>query len=189
VTVDSFGYTAVNTDGNDYVNWGAVFTNPNTEWVAFRMPVQIEFFGPDDAFLGGDDLSITILPGQTTALVGQGATSAATRMVVTPADDSTAYVPLVSSGTIEVADLESVANDTIWLTTGTLTSTLTSDQTFMPVNAVYRDDQGNIVGGATGGVESIPSGATVPFEIADSQRPQNASSTEVYWQLGGQLPR
>jgi hypothetical protein len=189
LTVDSFGYTAVNADGNDYVNWGAVFTNPNTEWVAFRLPVRIEFFGPDDAFLGDDDVPITILPGQTTALVGQGATSAVTRMVVTPAEDSTAYIPFASSGTIEVSGVESVATDTIWLTTGMLTSTLTSDQTFMPVNAVYRDDQGNIVGGATGGVESIPSGATVPFEIADSQRPPSAATTEVYWQLGGQLPR
>jgi len=189
VVVDSFGFTPINTDGNDFSSWAAVFTNPNTEWAIFRMPVQIEFYGADDLFLGGDELYVTILPGQTTAIAGQGGTAATTRFVVTPADDPTPYVPLISSGTVEITDVESVATDIGRLTTGSLTSTLTTDQTFMPIIAVYRDAAGNILGGTNSGVESLPSGATVQFEIPDSLPPPNIATTEVYWQLGRRLPQ
>lgn len=189
LVLDSFGYTAVTEDGNDFATWGAVLTNPNTEWSVFRMPVAVSFLGPDSALLNSADLQVTVLPGQTTAIGGQtfGA-SAATEMVVELADDPTPYRPLISSGTIEITDLESEPSEAGLLTTGTLTSSLTTDQTFLQLFAIYSDAEGNIVGGTAGAVEAMASGASVPFEISEAQPPADMAATDVYWQLGGQLP-
>jgi hypothetical protein len=79
-------------------------------------------------------------------------------------------------------------NEAGTLTSGTLTSSLSSDQSFLQLFVLYRDASGAIVGGSTGAVETIAAGATVPFEIQDGPAPESAVSAEVYWQLGGQLP-
>jgi len=189
VTVVDFGYTAVKDESNDYATFAAVLTNPNTEWAVYRMLLQINFFDAGDAFLGGPEVQVTLLPGQTTAVSGQtfGAGSAV-RMVVAPPEDPTPYVPFSSSGTIEVIEVESTVSDAGLLISGTLTSTLTSDQTFLPLYSVYRNSENAIIGGATDAIESIASGGVATFGIADAQPPPNITSTEVYWQLGGQLP-
>jgi len=189
MTVDEFGYTAVKDEANDYATFAAVLANPNTEWAIYRLSLQVNFFDASDAFLGGAEVQVTLLPGQTTAVSGQAyGAGSAVRMVVAPLDDPTPYMPFSSSGTIEVSDVQTSASDAGFLTTGTLTSSLTSDQTFLQLYSVYRDASGLIVGGAPGAVEAIASGGTASFEIADTQPPPGWTATEVYWQLGGQLP-
>jgi hypothetical protein len=189
VVVDEFGFTTVTSDGNDYATYGAIFTNPNTEWAVYRMLVQINFFDASDAYIGGEEIAVTILPGQTTALAGQvyGA-GQAVRLVVAPPDDSTPYVPLSSSGTIEVSGVETTTSGLLAVISGSLTSSLTTDQNLLQLFAVYRSQAGAIIGGIPGGVDSLPSGGTVTFEIPDAQPPPSVASTEVYWQIGGQLP-
>jgi hypothetical protein len=189
MTVAEFGYTAVKDEANDYATFAAVLANPNTEWAIYRLSLQVNFFDAGDAFLGGAEVQITLLPGQTTAVSGQAyGAGSAVRMVVAPLDDPTPYMPFSSSGTIEVSDVQTSASEVGVLTTGTLTSSLTTDQTFLQLYSVYRDASGAILGGATGAVESIASGANVAFEISDTQPPPGLTATEVYWQLGGQLP-
>jgi len=190
LTVDESGYTANNAEGNDYATFGAVLTNPNNEWAVYRMTVVTSFLDPQEAFLASSDLSVTVMPGQTTAVAGQtfGA-GAAFELEVVPLEDPTVYVPFTSSGTIDVADVSSQSTEAGMTTTGTLTSSLTSDQTFLQLFAIYRDADGDIIGGANGAVEALPSGGSAPFEISDTQPPPGVIATEVYWQLGGQLPR
>jgi hypothetical protein len=189
VTVDSFGFTPVTSDGNDYTTYGAVLTNPNTEWAVYRMLVQVNLFDAADNFVGGAEVNVTILPGQTTAVSGQAfGAGSAVRMLVAPPDDPTPYVPFSSAGAIDVSGVATTTNETGTLTTGTLTSSLTSDQAFLQLFAVYRDASGAVIGGIPSAVESLPSGSSVQFEILDTQPPPGIASTEVYWQLGGQLP-
>jgi hypothetical protein len=189
MTVAESGYTAVKDEANDYATFAAVLANPNTEWAIYRLSLQVNFFDASDGFLGGAEVQVTLLPGQTTAVSGQAyGAGSAVRMVVAPLDDPTPYMPFSSSGTIEVSDVQTSASEVGVLTTGTLTSSLTSDQTFLQLYSVYRDASGAVVGGATGAVESIPSGGGAAFEISDSQPPPGWTATEVYWQLGGQLP-
>jgi hypothetical protein len=189
ITVDDSGFTPVLTDAENYATYAAVLTNPNTEWAVYRMTIEVNFFGADDAFIGGEEPGITLLPGQTTAIAGQSfGAGAAVRLLVAPPDDPTPYLPFTSSGSIEVSDVQMSRGDAGLLTTGTLTSRLTSDQTFLQLAAVYRDAGGLIVGGAVGAVEAVPSGASVPFEIPDTQAPASVATVDVYWQLGGPLP-
>jgi len=190
ITVDQTGFTGVVAEGQDYATFAAILNNSNTEWAAYRMLVLVNFLDSGENYFTGTELQVTVLPGQLTAIAGQvfGA-GTAFEMEIVPPEDTTSYLPFASSGTIEVSDVESTSSDAGMLTTGTLASTLTSDQTFLQLFAVYRDAEGDIVGGAPGAVEAIPSGGSVGFEISDTQPPPGVTSTEVYWQLGGQLPR
>jgi hypothetical protein len=189
LVVDGYGYTTFPGDAGNFVTFGAVLTNPNSDWVVYRMPIQVNFFGADDSYVGGAEVGVTVLPGQTTAVAGQvyGATDAV-RLVVAAAEDPSPYLPFASSGTIAINDVDLSRADAGALITGSLTSSLTTDQSYLQLFAVYRDASGAIVGGGTGAVEAIASGATVPFEISDAQMPSAVSTVEVYWQLGGQLP-
>jgi hypothetical protein len=189
LVVDDYGYTGVFGDAGDFATFGAVFSNPNTEWAVYRMLVQINFFATDESFLGGAEAAVTVLPGQTTALSGQAfGAGQAVRMVVGVPDDATPYLPFSSSGSVAVDDVQLESTDAGVLIDGSLTSSLTSDQGYLQLYAIYRDASGAIVGGSTGAIESIPAGATVPFEIADAVPPADVSRAEVYWQLGGRLP-
>jgi hypothetical protein len=187
--VDEFGFTAFASDAGDYASFGAVLRNPNTEWAVYRMLIQINLFDANDTFVGGPEIGVTVLPGQTTGVSGLvfGAGSAA-RMLVAIPEDPTPYVPLVSGGTIEVSGVSLSMIESGALISGTLTSSLTSDQTFLQLFAVYRDSASSIVGGTSGAVESISAGASIPFEILDNQPPNSMATADVYWQLGGALP-
>jgi hypothetical protein len=189
LVVDEFGFTAFPEESGNYASFGATLTNPNTEWAAYRMVVQVELFDATDIFVGGADISVTVLPGQTSALSGQvyGAANAV-RMLVTIPEDPTPYVPFTSTGDMAVSDVTFTSDDSATRVTGTLTSSLASDQSFLQLFAVYRDAGGAIVGGSVGAVEAIATGASVPFEIIDSPAPSTAVAADVYWQLGGQLP-
>jgi hypothetical protein len=189
LTVDDSGFSPLPGEGVDAASFGALLTNLNNDWAVYRMPLLIDFLTAEGALLAGTELQVTVLPGQTTAVSGQvfGAGSAFALQIVPP-DDSSPYLPFASSGTIEVSDLATSSSETGLLITGTLTSSLTSDQTFLQLFAIYRNSLGDVIGGAPGAVESIASGGTVEFEISDTQPPPGVTSTEVYWQLGGQLP-
>jgi len=189
VTVDEFGFTVFPEEAGNYASFGATLTNPNTEWAVYRMLVQVNMFDASGAFLGGPELQVTVMPGQTTAVSGQvyGATTA-TRMVVGIPDDSTSYVPYSSLGDVVASDVAFTTDESTTRITGSLTSSLTSDQSALQLFAVYRDAAGAIIGGTVGAVESMPAGGTVPFEITDSPAPASTASVEIFWQLGGQLP-
>ena len=189
LTVDEFGFTVFPEESGNYASFGATLTNPNTQWAVYRMLIQVNLFDANGAFVGGPEVQVTVLPGQTTAVAGQvyGATSAATMLVALP-EDPTPYLPFSTSGDIEVSDVAFTADESTTRVTGSLTSSLSSDQAFLQLFAVYRDAAGAMVGGTAGAVESMPSGGTVPFEIIDSPAPSTTASVDVYWQLGGQLP-
>jgi hypothetical protein len=187
--VDDFGFTAIPVDAGNYASFGAVLTNPNSEWAVYRMPVQVSLFDANDAFVGGAEVFVTALPGQTTAISGQAfGAGDAVRMLVEVPEDPTPYVPFAPSGSVDVSDIQVDVDETRTLVTGTLTSSLASDQQLLQVYAVYRAADDTIVGGAPGAVPAIESGSSVAFEINDSPSLANVVRAEVYWQLGGQLP-
>jgi len=189
LTVGDFGFTVFSEEVGNYASFGATLTNPNTAWAVYRMLIQVNLFDASGAFVGGPEVPVTVLPGQTTAIAGQvyGATSAF-RMVVAIPEDPTPYVPFSSSGDVVASDIAFTTDETQTRITGSLTSSLTSDQPALQLFAVYRDAAGAIVGGTVGAVESMPAGATVPFDITDSPAPATAADVEVFWQLGGPLP-
>ncbi len=91
------------------------------------MLVQINLFDAGDAFLGGAEVNVTVLPGQTTAVSGQAfGAGEAVRMLVAIPEDPTPYVPFTPSGTIDVSDVSVATIEGGTLTSGNVTSSLSS---------------------------------------------------------------
>jgi hypothetical protein len=181
------GFTAFSTDGADLASYGIVLHNPNVAWAAFRMEIRVDFFDAADAFIAGEEVFVQLLPGQTSAIAGEAhGAGTATRMEIGIPDDPTAFAPAEpSSETFGLAEVATTARDGLVVTTGRLTSGFGTTERLVQVAAVHRDAGGTILGGATGGIESIEPGATIPFEVIDGAPHAAIAATDVYWQLSG----
>ena len=173
--------------GTDSVAYGLVLTNPNLDLAAHRMPVMVDFFDQAGDFLAGDEVFVTLLPTQTTAIAGNvfGA-GAAVRMELGVPDDPTAFVAPATAGRFEITG-STYFDDGLVITTGELTSRFGSDQPSVGVTVIYRDSAGAIVGGANGGIELVEAGERAAFDIVDGTSYPEITSTELYWQLSGAL--
>ena len=184
IEVVESGFSAAPDDQGGSASYGAVLRNPNATWAAVRMEVHIDFLDAGGGFINGQDVVVTILPGQTTAIGGHasGAGSAAS-VEIKPLNDAVAFQTRApADGTIETSDVETVSAGGQTTTTGSLASTFPTEQTFVPLVAIYRDEIGAIVGGASGAVASVPPGGSVPFEIIEATPPAEIAATELYWQ-------
>jgi hypothetical protein len=186
------GFTAFGDGGNDVASFAIVLVNPNEAWTAYRMEVHVDFFDAADAFIAGEEMFLLLLPGQTSAIAGEAfGAGRATRMAVGLPDDTTAFRPGDGDPGAEAFVLEDVATtrrDDLNVTDGRLVSRSDRAHRLVQVMAVYRDGAGAIVGGASGGIESIAAGATAAFEIIDSGTFEDLAATDVQWQLSI-LPR
>jgi hypothetical protein len=178
------GFTAFPDDQGGSASYGAIIRNPNEAWAAVRMEVHVDFYDTADAFLAGQDVVVTVLPGQTTAIGGQvqGAGDASRMEVVLP-DDLTAFqLRTMTSERFEADVVQTSRAGGQTTTIGRLNSLFATAQTFVQLVAVYRDADGAIIGGAGGGVESIAPGGSADFEIGSVLYP-DLMDTEVYWQV------
>jgi hypothetical protein len=185
IEVVDLGFTIIPDDASGSVAYAAVLRNPNTEWALQRAEVLVDLLGSDGAFIAGADVVLTLLPGQTSAIVGQvsGAAEAAT-LDVRPSEDLTGFVPRADTAeTFDAVDVLTRQSGTGWLTTGTLVSRFATTQSFVEVIAVNRDANGSLLSGATVGVEVIEPGATVTFEVLDSVPHHAIGRTDIFWQL------
>ena len=182
VLESGFGPTAADPTTASY---GAIFRNPNTAWAAVRMELHVDFLDASGGFVTGENVVVTVLPGQTTAIGGasHGAGGAASMRIVPP-DDPTAFQQRAPTPeAFATDDVATTVDGGQATTTGRLTSTFTTAQTFVQLAAVYRDASGAMVGGASGGVASVAAGGSAEFEIADAAPAAVVASTEVYWQV------
>jgi hypothetical protein len=187
VVLAESGYTTFGGDSGDFATFGIILSNPNSGLRAHQMPLVIDFFDATDAFVGSQELLVTILPGQTTAVGGQvfGAGSAR-RMEVGLPDDTLAFVPAQGvGGTFELSGLSTRSADGLIVTTGRLTSRFSVTQRSVELIAIYRDASGRIMGAGSGGVESIDPERTADFDIVDGTPYAGLGSTDVFWRLSG----
>ncbi len=106
-------------------------------------------------------------------------------MEVKPPEDTTSYHQVSSSNeTIQARDIATQRSNGSYLTTGTVVSTFTTEQSFVEVTAIYRDGRGRIIGGSSGGVQTVPARGTAPFEIVDGSPYRAVAKTDVYWHEG-----
>jgi len=180
----AYGFTAIANDAGDTASWAAVVRNPNPAWAARIAQLKIDFYDADGAFIAGEEPLLNLLPGQTGAVAGQafGAGRTATMQVVLP-EEAHPFVASSETGVLRLDDVETQTRDGACVTTGTLVSTFTTPQTFVPLAAVYRNAGGAIVAGASGGVDTVPAGGRAPFEIAEGVPCDGVVETEVYWQV------
>jgi hypothetical protein len=179
------GYTGFPDEAGGFASYGAILRNPNTSWSVQRAEVKIDFLDDSGTFIAGEEVVVTILPGQETAIGGQASgAGAASQMDVQLPDDLTAFMSRAATDEgFDVADVETVTGAGGLLTTGTLTSRFATPQSFVQVVAIHRDDAGTIVGGAGGGIQEIAPGASAEFEIVDGSPYTDVVKTDIYWQV------
>ncbi len=178
------GFSAVANDATDTASWAAVVRNPNLGWAARVAELKIDFYDAGGAFIAGEEPILNLLPGQTGAVAGQafGAGSTATMQVVVP-EEADPFAPSDETGALGTAEVETGTRNGECVTTGTLSSTFTATQTFIPLAAVYRNAAGAIVAGAGGAVDTVPARGMASFEIAEGAPCDGVVETEVYWQV------
>lgn len=180
------GFTAFSANGNDFASFAAILENPNDAWAALRMQITVDFFDADDAFVAGDELFVQVLPGQRTAVAGEAfGAGRATRMAIGIPEDTTAFEPAQGGEGFAISQVRTSRDGGLNRTTGRLTNRTGSDESSVLLTAVYRNGADEIIGGATGAVESARSGQTVEFEILDGAPYRDIASTEVHWQVSG----
>jgi hypothetical protein len=180
------GYTGFPDEAGGFASYGAILRNPNTGWSVQRAEVKIDFLDASGAFIAGEEVVVTILPGQETAIGGQASGAAeASQMDVQLPDDLTAFVPRATTNEgFDVTDIVWTGNGARgWLTTGELTSRFATPQSFVQVVAIHRDEAGSIVGGAGGGIQDIAPGGSAKFEIVDTSPYTDIMQTDIYWQV------
>ena len=180
------GFTAFHDGGNDFASYGAILRNPDPKWSIVRMQIHVDFYGTGDTFLAGDDVTITIRPGATIGIAGQvfGA-GRAVRIEVNPPEDTASYQQASPSNeTMRAKNVSTRRTNGSYLTTGTVESTFSTRQSPVELWAVYRDARGRIIGGSSGGAQTVPARGTAPFEIVDGSPYAAVAKTEVYWREG-----
>ena len=178
------GYSPVAGDEAS-ATYAAVIRNPNASWAAVRMEIHVDFLGADGSFIAGEEVVVTVLPGQETAIGGRAQDAgAASSMQVGMPEDVVAFqarAPTDESFTIDGVETQSAAGQAT--TTGTLTSGFETDQSSVTLVAVHHDAGGAIVGGGTGAAEFVAAGGSVEFAIVEASPSVPIASTEVYWQV------
>jgi hypothetical protein len=185
VEVVETGVTPISAGGSDVASFAAVLRNPNETWDVRRLLVHVDVFDAAGAFVGGEEVFMSLAAGQTGAIAGElfGGGSAA-RLDVVPQEDASVFgaagpAPLG----LEVTVAATVTSDAT-RTSGTIESRLDEHVSAILLTAVYRDAEGRIIGGAVGSVDAIEAGGRVPFEIVGLAVP-GIVTTDVHWSPGG----
>jgi hypothetical protein len=178
--VDS-GFTVV--DGN--ASYGVVIRNPNAAgWVAEFVSVQITFFDATGPTKTESDTLRAVLPGQETAVGG-------TAFDVDRAERMEVRLGSVSWETIDFPPGRFVVENVRTRdrdfgghrTTGIISSEFVERQDLIRVVAIYRNADGEIIGGDFSFLDFLDPDAEASFEITTFNTLRGLDSTDVYWQV------
>lgn len=150
--------------------FAAVVVNPNTDWLAQGVQVDVQFIGEDGAPVAGDNAFIElVLPGQRVAVAAlffDAPTVPVVDMAVSLDVARWQQVDEVEGGFATSEVVTSEAEYSGVRTTFLLRSEFPEALTDVGVTAVYRNEAGFIIGGADTFVDRLDPGVDAPLEIA-----------------------
>lgn len=150
--------------------FAAIVVNPNTDWLAQGVQVDVQFIGEGGAPVGTDSAFIElVLPGQKVAVAAlffDAPTAAVIDMTVTLDVARWQEVDQVEGGFVTTEVVTSEAEYSGVRTTFLLRSAFPEALTDVAVTAVYRNEFGFIIGGADTFVDRLDPGVDTPLEIA-----------------------
>ncbi len=178
-----FGFTGIPGD-TSVAQYAVIIENPNpTGWIAARARLQISFFDADGSLLTTEKTYVeAVLLGQTTAVAGPvfeaGEAESMEVLLFQPEWNEIDFTPdRFTFSDVRTRDQQFGGVRT----TGRITSEFEADQEDVQVTVVYRNGQGDVIGGETTYV-SVPSMQTASFEVSPLGELDPASE-EVYFQL------
>lgn len=178
------GFTQLSSGGDtEWAQVGIVFENPNTDThVARFVNVQLTFFDANNALAGSSEEVIgPILPGQFGA-IGTSVfdVSNATEMEVEFRVDWETID--FEAGSFSFDQVTTTAAEFGgYDTAGFVVSSFEQEQENVQVVAIYKDPEGNVLGGDFTFVDFVPAGGRSPFNIGTfSQFDVQVDATDMY---------
>lgn len=176
------GYTYFPGD-TEYVQYAVVFENPNqSDWVAERTSVNVTWYNAEGGIAGTESTYLSLgLPGQRTAIGG----------VVFDVTNPTDMEVQFRVGDWQEVDFqpgeftfENVTTEPQQYggptTKGQIVSSFEQEQEFVQIVAVYKDANGDVLGGDSGYAQFVPAGGSVAFDINVLGELTGIASTDMY---------
>ncbi len=163
----------------------ALLRNPNEgDWVATWMPVRVDLLDADQGLVSTYDRSVTILPGQTVAIIGYGGEAeGASQIEVVAANGESDWTQVAEvPGELTFSQVKTKVNDSGTKTTGRISSPLDWQLESISVYLLYRDPSGKVVGANNTWVDFIPAAGDANFMVESwSDKKPDIASTEAYY--------
>ncbi len=188
-TVVAQGFTA-DTE-TDSVSYAVVIGNPNSTWVPRFVDVSITFLDADGTELTTETQTITgLLPASETAVAGEAVGAGGTTEMEVEIENlnglpSELRSSLEEAGQYEYEGVQTARDPSGGITTsGRVVSRFSSVQSNVPINAVYYDAAGEVVGGAVASVDQVLPGEPAAFEASTAVTVHDIAETRVFGHIG-----
>ncbi len=150
------------------------------------MPVRIDVLDDEGVPVATEMEFITLLPGQTGAVVGVIPGTKGAASVDAAIEEGLRYWVVYDyvTGDLAFDKVRTQHRGRGPRTTGTVESLFNDPQEGVQVMAVYRDQDGDILGGDFTFLRMLPVEGAIPFEMngASTISPRRIASTEVYYE-------
>lgn len=178
--------TGLSFDDGD-VHWAVVLRNPNRSgWVAEDMPVQVSILDAHGGLLDSAEDTITLAPGQTSALVGSSSDAGrgAKRLEVQISNDPSDWTSIdYEPGGMAASQLRVTRETYSNSVTGRLASDFEDRMADVKVVIVYRS-AGKVIGGDETYLDFVPGGGTAAFKVySDFAHLPKGVKPEAYYQI------
>ena len=188
-TVVAQGFTVDSASGS--ASYAVVISNPNSTPVPRFVDVSITFLDAAGTELTTETQTITgLLSEGETAVAGEAAEAGgATEMEVEISNlnglPSAMRSSLEEAGRYEYEGVQTAQDPSGGITTsGVVMSHFESVQTNVPINAVYYDAAGEVVGGAVTTVDQVLPGGQAAFEARTAVTVRDIAQTVVFGHIG-----
>lgn len=172
-------------EGGD-LHWVAIVRNPNpSRWIAQYMGVQISGLDASGGLVDSDDDNVTLLPGQTSAVVGSMSDVKGIKSIeVQLANGESDWQEIdYATGNLTFDQLKVKPSDFSVSINGRATSTFDEQQENVSVIVVYRKG-GELIGGDYAYVDFIPANGSAVFKIySDFEKLPKGVNVEAYFEL------
>jgi hypothetical protein len=168
--------------------YAAVLRNPNpSTWVAQYMSVRLDFLDDNGDLVTTVSENVTLMPGQTGAVVGTASDARGAKSVEVVAENGEHdwneidYVP----GELVFSQVKTTQGDYGPQTTGRIQSSFDDQLETVKIMSVYRNPAGKVIGGLYTYVDFVPAQGKASFKISAFSDLENAKikDTEVYYQV------
>jgi hypothetical protein len=169
----------------EYLYYAVVVQNPNpSAWVADFMPVQLDFLDDNGDLVTTATDTITLFPGQTSALVEQVSDARGAKRLevyVSNGEDDWEVIDY-EPGEFTFSQVKTRQDRLSATTTGRMTGDFLERQEDVTVIAVYRNKAGKVLGGWEDFVEFVPAGGSASFKIEGFTKYPPIAKTEMYYE-------
>lgn len=163
----------------------ALLRNPNAErWMATWMPARVDLLDDEGGLVSTYDRNVTLLPGQTGAIVGyRGDAEGASQIDVVVANSASDWTDVPElPGDLTFSQLKTKVTDSGTKTTGRVSSTYDTQVESVNVYVLLRNPSGEVVGANNTWIDFIPAAGDANFMLESwSEKKPDVASTEVYY--------